>query len=179
MSLERIRKNTSLVETEFAPLNNIQLNWKPADKSWSVGQVLEHIIVSNRKYFELLGKAQSDTYKPTLWEKWSPLSKYTGKNLVKNMGPETSKKYIAPMLFKPSRNMIGQEIIGRFMKMQEELEEFYIRMSNEKYSARVITSPVANLVTLTVADVLELLVSHEERHLNQAQRIVHTTGFPQ
>jgi hypothetical protein len=179
MSIDTLRQITVSAEAEFGGLNNVQLNWKSGTGNWSIAQVLEHVILSNRRYVEKLLPVLSDKYRPTLWEKMNPFIEYTGKNLVKNLGPEVIKKYTAPMLFTPSKKMIGQEIVGHFLKMQKEIIDLFAQLQKNNFTDRVISSPVASLVTLKVSDVIKLVTAHEQRHLNQALKIKATAGFPE
>lgn len=45
--LEDINRNTNLVKELFLHLNNDQLNAKLNQNSWSIAQILEHLIVIN------------------------------------------------------------------------------------------------------------------------------------
>ncbi len=166
------------IDKEFGNLNNIQLNWKPDEQTWSIAQVIEHLIVSNGRYLDPIKQATSDKYKPTLWEKINPLTNYTGKNMIKNLGETVQRKYVAPMLFRPSVGMISQDILERFRKMQNDLYTLFQSVQKTGTGNRVITSPVANLVTLKVRDAMELIIEHEKRHLKQALEIRNNKNFP-
>jgi len=178
MLIDELKSITSEIQKEFGNLNTIQLNWKPMNDSWSIAQVLDHIIVSNRCYFESLKKAALDKYKPSLWERVNPFTKYTGQNLITNLGEKMQKKYVSPMLYRPRKGMIDQDIIDNFRKMQDELCSLVSPLQNHEYRKRVITSPVANLITIKVNDAIELILGHEKRHLKQALAILNNSDFP-
>jgi hypothetical protein len=177
-NIERLEKISAVVTKEFASLNNTQLNWKPSPDGWSIGQVLDHLVVSNSRYFPALDQALSGKYAPTFWEKFNPLTGYTGRNMINTLGATVIKKYSAPLLFRPLNGMITADIIGKFQLMQGELISLCSRNAVGGYDDRKITSPVAKLITLTVRDTLSLLTAHEERHLNQAMRIKNSAEFP-
>jgi hypothetical protein len=46
-----MQKTADDVRDSFGSLSGEQLNWKPAEKSWSVGQCLEHIIKTNEQVY--------------------------------------------------------------------------------------------------------------------------------
>ena len=45
--LSRLEQIKNTAQVELSALNSSQLNWKPADKKWSIAQCLDHLIVSN------------------------------------------------------------------------------------------------------------------------------------
>jgi hypothetical protein len=177
MLADELNKITSEIESEFGTLDNIQLNWKPDSKSWSISQIISHMIIMNRKYFPSIERALSDKYKITFWERINPTTKYTGRQMIQNQGPEMPHTYQTAMAFRPPAGMIGQNVIEDFRRMQDELIAFVMRI-NENNKNRVITSPVANLVTLRLEDLVLMLVAHEKRHFFQAKKVSGRIDFP-
>lgn len=165
-------------EKEFGSLNAIQLNWKPATEQWSIGQCIEHMIVSNSKYVPILKNIVSGKNKTSLWEKINPLSNYTGGQMIRTLGRVVKKKYKSPLLFMPSKSNISQNVIPEFIKHQQEIKQLFSVLENDKYKSIVITSPVAALITMPLYDLLNLIVVHEERHIEQAMRLKNNMAFP-
>jgi hypothetical protein len=178
MISKEIKEITDLVNEELGSLNVVQLNWKPATDQWNIGQCLDHLIVSNSKYLPVFKVVISGTHKPTFWERKNPFSKYTGANMIKTLGSQVTKKFIAPKLFMPTGKTIGQEIIAQFNKHQEELTTILNELEKEKYEKIIITSPVAGLITIPLHDAIKIIVNHEMRHILQAIRIKNMPDFP-
>ena len=44
------RETARRIEISFGSLDTTQLNWQDAPNSWSVGQCLDHLIVTNQHY---------------------------------------------------------------------------------------------------------------------------------
>ena len=42
----------------------------------------------------------------------------------------------------------------------------------------IITSPVASVITYSLADAIQLMSVHERRHFQQAERVMQAQGFP-
>ena len=169
---------TALIEKEFGNLNLIQLNWKLSPEQWSIGQCLDHIIVSNGKYLPLLKTIFEGKNKTTFWERNNPLCNYTGRQMIKTLGKNVIKKYKSPRLFFPSESTISQNIISDFKNHQNEIIQLFLELEKEKYKHIVVTSPVASLITLKLHDLLELIIAHEERHINQALQVKNNNYFP-
>ena len=168
---QKLSEITASVESEFGLMNEVQLNWKRDPDSWSIAQCIDHIIVSNQKYFPVLESVVTGKHKMTFWERKNPLTHYTGKQMINTLGPVVSKKFQAPKLFLPSRSDLKPTIINDFIEHQKKLCTLLKKLIDPKFEKVVITSPVAALLTLKLTDVLQIIVAHEERHLQQMIRV--------
>ena len=160
------------VRAVFGGLNGEQLNWKSDEKSWSVAQCLEHLIVINSLYFPLFEKMRTADVAASMWEKISPLSGFFGRLLIKSLGPENPKKMKTSKKAYPSSSSIGADIVERFVEHNRELAEHVARISPDVDLKHIITSPLAGFVTYSLDDCLTILVVHEQRHVLQAKRVV-------
>lgn len=179
MTADALIRISNLAEKEFGSLSEAQLNAKPASDRWSIAQCLDHLIASNSKYVPMLKACLKAGHKKSIWEKYNPLTNYTGKQMIKTLGPEVKQKYKAPQLFRPAGKTIEPGIVKRFILHQKELSEMFSILEQENFSSMVISSPVSGLITLKVHDVLSIIIVHEERHLNQAlgvKQIILETG---
>src|SRR5688500_1925749 len=87
-----------------------QLNWRLDKDTWSLAQQLQHMVLANRSYVEVLealgasaGPAK-DGYKPGFW----------GRFLIKAVGPEESIPAPVPKPLVPSEQPIDASILGEF-----------------------------------------------------------------
>jgi hypothetical protein len=169
---------TKIVLSEFGDLNTAQLNWTPSPKNWSIGQCLLHLVISNGKYLPVLESVREGKHRPTFWERNNPMSRYTGMNMIKALGPEVVKKFKAPKLFLPPSTEISAEVIKQFVDQQKILTPLFEELKKPEYKEVIITSPVAGLITLPLQDALNIIAGHEMRHINQALEVRKTKGFP-
>lgn len=176
--LQQLDENTQRVRGLFDGLNSEQLNWKPAPDSWSVGQCLDHLLVGNKKYFDLFRSLASQAYKPSLWAKISPFSASIGKMLLNGTTPDATKKMKAPKVFQPSQSTISADIVSRFLDHQSELKGLMERMDMWADHRVVIASPAASMLTYQLDTCLTIIVQHETRHINQAERVLNHAEFP-
>ena len=168
---DELTKVTTELTELFSSEDLSLLNKKYSADSWSVAQCIDHLIVSNEKYFPLLIAFQSSKHKMTFWERNNPFTKSIGKQMINTLGPIIIKKYQAPKLFLPRRSAIRESIINDFIQHQQKLISIIDKLSQEQIELGVITSPVAGLITLRLKDALTVLVVHEQRHLEQMKRI--------
>src|SRR5215204_3064626 len=97
----------------FGNLTSNQLNWKPGEKSWSVGQCLEHIIKTNEQFYPEFEKLASGGRKNNFIENYSPLTGFFGRFLIKAVS-EGSRKAKAPSKKIVPPSEISGDIIDRF-----------------------------------------------------------------
>jgi len=162
----------------FGHLNGAQLNWKADEKSWSVAQCLDHLITINSLYFPIFEKMKSGPVENTFLEKYSPLSGFFGRHLIKAMGPENPKKMKTAKIAYPSASEIDAAIVETFAQHNRELGANLANIASDVDLKTTITSPLAGFVTYSLDDCLTILVVHERRHLLQAKRVREADGFP-
>ncbi len=166
------------VKAEFSQLTTTQLNWKPGEESWSIGQCLDHLIVADCLYFPVLKKITAGTHEMNFWETWSPLSGLLGKVLTTQVQEKPRKKMIAPGVFLPSQSNINLEILERFHKHLDSLLEYIAGCSKLNIDKIHITSPASKLITYSLRNTFKLVIQHEHRHINQAIKVKTTKNFP-
>lgn len=165
------------VRASFGQLTGEQLNRKPDEKSWSVAQCLDHLITINTLYFPIFERMRSGAVPNTFLEKYSPLSSFFGRFLIKSMMPENPKKMKTSKKAYPSASEIDAEIVDRFEDHNRTLAERIARISPDVGLKTIITSPLAGFVTYSLDDCLTMLVVHERRHVLQAKRVMTDLGF--
>ena len=154
--------------TEFNQLSLTQLNWKPAQESWSIGQCFDHLIISDCLYFPTLKKIAESKFEMNFWENWSPFGGLFGKMLTNQIQENPKKKLKAPKVFEPPESKIDAVILERFHKHLDTLLEYIASYSKVDIDKIHITSPALKLVTYSLRRAIILLIQHEHRHINQA-----------
>lgn len=170
--INSFKKISEEVQELFSGLIPAQLTAKENADSWSIGQCLDHLIVSNSKYFPVLESLKSPKFRMSFWERNNPFTKSTGQQMLKNLGPIVTKKYKAPKIFLPSKNSSKPTVVNDFLEHQKKMISIIEKITPEQYSKCTITSPVAGLITLKVSDAIQILIAHEQRHLEQMKRIL-------
>jgi uncharacterized damage-inducible protein DinB len=163
----------------FGTLSAEQLNWKPAEKSWSIAQCFDHLITTHSLYFPLFERLANGDLKASVWEKISPLSGFFGRFLIKSLRPENAKKMKTTSKAYPSSSAIDGDIIERYWKHQDELIEAIRKVPSDIDAEKtIVTSPLMGLVTYSLDDCYTILVVHGPRHFNQAKHVMENQAFP-
>ena len=159
---------------EFLKLSPDQLNWRPSDKQWSVGECFEHLMRTNSEYIPHYQKfvLKGIKNKPV---------KYThslmGKIVIKSMKPENKRKTKTPGLFNPIGSVVKESIVKDFLYQNNEIIDLVSRMDMSKLKEK-ITSPFAKYVKYNIGDSLMIIAYHNLRHLQQAKNVTQSSGFP-
>lgn len=175
-ALERIAEDA---EAHFEALSAEQLDWRPDPKSWSIAQCLDHLVRIQVLYFPLLERLAKGEYRPSFWERYSPLSGLMGRALISALDPENRSKTKATASAEPDAGRLGDSILRRFKEHQSELARRVRAVPGGLDPRRVtVTSPLSSLMTYSLDDALTVLEVHGRRHLAQAQRVIEAESFP-
>ena len=178
----RLRKEletvSSDVRREFGSFRSEQLNWKPNVDRWSVGQCLDHLMTGNKLFFPILDSIVSGTKKTVFMERIPLLPGVWGKLLIKSLNPKNTRKMKARPNFQPASSDLPSNIVHQFIDQQGEFADWMDKMKDMDLDRIIITSPAMKLMTYSVMDGYRFLVLHEQRHLQQAQRVVAEEKFP-
>lgn len=172
---EEIPRIREYVQANLAPLSTDQLNWQPSQKEWSIGQCLDHLLKTNTSYSEAIEKKLAST---PAKEGQHPF-KYglIGRYFINMMAPSPSFKVPSPPTIKPQRSQIDPGIIERFLKQQDDLEKLVRQASGHDLTTKV-PSPLFRLLRLQLGEMFVVMMQHEQRHLNQAKRVMESESFP-
>ena len=166
------------VKNTFGHLHAEQLNWKPEPEKWSVGQCIDHLIVTNTTYFPTLKSIADRRKETTFWEKVPYLPGFFGKALIKSFQPDAQSKLQSPKAFKPAMSIIPADIIDHFANHQQELIELIKQTEGVDHQRVIITSPASKFVTYSLRDAFNIILVHERRHLEQAKGVIANEYFP-
>ncbi|HEX6126206.1 MAG TPA: DinB family protein [Pyrinomonadaceae bacterium] len=158
----------------FAPE---QLNWKPSEKGWSIGQCFEHIIKTNEQFYPEFERLASGTRKNTFVQNYSPFTGVLGRFLIRAVS-EDSKKSKAPSKDIVPPSDISGDIIYRFVAHIDEVNRKIESCAAADRTRTVVSSPFLRIFTYRLDDAYTVLVEHTKRHFRQAKRVAAAEGFP-
>lgn len=167
----------SEAKSVFGNLSVAQLNWKPSSDRWSVAQCFDHLITTNAGYFPVVENALARN-KRTFWESLPVLPRLTGKMLIKSLDPATTRKIKAPKKFQPSQSDIRATVVDDFVAQQAQVVQKMRATEHLDLEGTIVTSPIAAPVTYSLMDAFRIIVVHEQRHFQQAKRVMQESAFP-
>ncbi len=163
----------------FGQLSAAQLNWKPNAETWSIGECLEHLIITNRSYFaQFEAIARGDKY-VSFWEKLALFHGLVGRMLIKATGEKVAKKSKSPAVFKPTRSQVPSNIVEEFCALHSDLIAKVEKTDLVDHHEVMINSPMSSVIFYSLHDALVIIFQHERRHFQQALAVKARPEFPQ
>ena len=171
--LDTLDQRAKDLARELTPL---QLNWKPSQDAWSVGQCLEHLRITNEVYLPAI--AASLTARPLLAvQEIAP--GWFGRWFIRNYiepSPE-SKRARAPKKVTPGAR-VDPHILDLFLTSNQAARELVGRASDYDVNRIRFKNPFIPVLRFTVGTGLEIVSRHQRRHLLQAERVKQSLDFP-
>ncbi len=169
-----------LIETatkQFGGLSEKQINWKPSEEKWSIGECIDHLDVTHKLYsYQIKG------LQPLIDDSSKGLFKFkhtfSGRMLLKYVDPDSPKKVKTFKIFKPSMRQINTNIIRSFCEEVETMISFAEKLHGADLTKIKISSPVTKLLRMNVGDAFLTNLFHDKLHLNQAEKTKDETNFP-
>ena len=160
----------------FGKLSAEQINWKPSETGWSIGQCFEHLIKSNEMFYDEFDKIADGTRTNSLLESYSPLSGFWANLLIGSLKRD-SRKFKAPTLDIVPPSEIDANIIEKFAAHQAELIGKIKRIETTDWNKIKVTSPFMRLMTYKLSNGFQVIIEHEKRHFRQAQKVTKENKF--
>jgi hypothetical protein len=162
----------------FGSLSAHQVNWKPSEDDWSIGQCFDHLLISNRPYVVLVEELLAGRRPRRVWERVPLVPRLFGRLLINTLRPDSGRTSKARPAFRPSTSHIPPSIIATFLDQQEQLRRLMETSRTLDLDRIVITSPVVSFVTYSLMDAWRIIVVHEQNHFVQATRVMESPGCP-
>ncbi|BDS12924.1 DinB family protein [Aureispira anguillae] len=161
-----------IAQQRFLPLSSQELNQKPSPQQWSIAECLEHL----NYYSSYYNKAIKAAIQTAEHKGWSAVpafsSSWLGKKSIESVDPNNLKPMKAKKNLNPSLSTVHPDVVQRFIKGQDEflaLAELAKKVNLNKAKVRI---EVMKLLKLRLGDIFLFMVTHHQRHCNQALRIL-------
>ena len=156
-------------------LSREQFNWRADEGCWSVGECIDHLYQtglhlhrSTKEEIESARKEGRTTEGPFKYG-------FFGTFFVNSAGvpknPEKGKVK-APKLYAPGSDFDPNELIPKFVALQDDLIAMTQAADGLDLKRIKVTSPAVKLVRLSLGLWLRLLPNHQKRHFLQARRVL-------
>lgn len=169
--LESIDKITSAFKSEFGNLTAEELNWKPNSRTWSIGQVIDHLIVINQTYYPIIDQLKQGSYQLIWLGKINFFVNFFGDFILKSVNPDRKKKMKTLAIWEPSKSEIAADIVSKFVQTQSQLKEIIQSCTGLLNKGKVISSPANRIIVYKLEKAFDIIVAHEQRHLEQAREL--------
>lgn len=166
---DKVERHIQEAVSVFQNLPERDLLRPAADGGWSIAACLAHLNSYGDYYLPRL-KAAVDC------QRGMPVdatfrSSCVGRIFISMMDPATSrKKYKATAAHEPPTALDAYAVVREFVRQQEELLLSLRACQHIDLNSIQVPVSVLNWLHLKLGDALQLLIAHNQRHLDQARR---------
>jgi hypothetical protein len=93
------------------------------------------------------------------------------------VGPTGGQNTPVPKVLQPTYGRTPTDIVQKLLDQLEGIQEFLLESERIDLRRTKMASPIAKVLKLPLGDVFLALQGHNERHLNQASRLMRMAGF--
>lgn len=153
-------------------LDSADLNWKPSAEAWSIAQIIQHLIQLNTTYFPTFTALQAGTYRVSWVAKIPIVPSLFGQMILNSVKPQNVRKAKTFPIWEPTQSNIDPNIVETFVDHQKVLRNWIETLSPLVGKGTMISSPANANIVYPLNDALQIIITHEERHLGQARRVL-------
>jgi hypothetical protein len=149
----------------LAGLNTPQLNWKEDPGKWSILECVEHLNRYNSYYLQEIENNFTSSKQSVDAEL---ISTWIGQKSIAMMHPQNSKKQKTFKKMNPANSSLGSDVFQKFMSDQQRMKTLLEELSKVDANAKAVRVEFFKLLKMTIAEALEFLIVHQQRHMMQA-----------
>jgi hypothetical protein len=155
----------------FQNMPEAQLSKFSPSGGWSISQCLSHLNSYGQYYLPRLKTSLESQREAPASTSFTP--SWLGAYLTRITDPKTStKKFKAVAQHQPADTMPTQQVVAEFIDQQEELLRLLRKAGRVNVNAGRISVSIVPLLRLSIGEVLQFMVAHNERHIQQAKRLL-------
>ena len=148
-------------------LDTKALNWRPEDRPWSSGQILDHMNLAVAPYLDTLTPAITGARRceadPDVVHSWF------GQLLIKASGPSGNAP--APKKLHPKSAVYDKSVAAKWIELHRHVIALAQRARGLDLTAVTAKNPFIRIFRMNLADFFEVLTVHAERHVSQIERL--------
>lgn len=148
---------------ESLDLNDAALNSRTSGETWTVGQILEHMLLAHKPYVATMqnGLATASTGNPDAGVAFT----WFGRLIARGAGPEGNVP--APKQLQPSGGPHDSKTIADWIDMQRTVAQSIEAAAGRDLGSIRVRNPFIPLFSMNMADCIAILTAHTKRHVGQ------------
>lgn len=166
--LDNLNRTTAALEAEVANLTDAQWHFKETPESWSIAQVIEHLGIYERKYYNERYVVGLMPAEPQLLETTKEDSYYV--EWMAEEQPHNAPTGDVPLELMPGKNNWTYFLEGRKLNIK--------RITENQVDFRTHFTYRSNEQRWNIHQLYIILFAHCDRHLRQVMRIKSHPDFP-
>lgn len=180
--IDLTNSNVRNLKALTANLTEDQMNWKPNGEVWSINEVLAHLNSYANYYHQNISDKINETKHDEAKELFasSTLGRSTWKSVKLGNLKNVKRKLRARKEHNPSVHpeLVHPDSLERFIKTQDVLNQILEKSKNINLRRVKIQISISKMVKLRLGDVFLFVVYHNERHIEQINKLIQHVHFP-
>lgn len=160
------------VEKLFKDLSEEVLNRKPKPYKWSIGELFDHLTVTNGLYFPIFQKVVNGTHKNPFGSKFNYLTNFFGKSILQAVDPNNEKRLKTVKKFRPVNAEFTLTKIEEFQNQHRALVSLVKETDIVNHQKTYIGSPANPVIVYSLEYANKIILAHELRHIHQAANLM-------
>jgi hypothetical protein len=176
--LEENRANFQKAESLVAGLSNAQVNWRTESGKWSIGQNLDHLNIIYAQDLDTIASSIAAARAKGIIGSGPFRYGWLSTWFVKSMEPPPKRKFKAPKFYAPSAEVDVAKVFEGYRKNTECLADLLVKAEGLDLARAKTPMVMPKWAKMPLGARLSLLVTHDRRHLWQAEQIRNNPNFP-
>jgi DinB family protein len=181
--IERLLYQTEVVVMDgrglAADLTEQQFNWAPGDGKWTVGQCLEHLNITHKKWLPDIEQAVKLARENGITGSGPYTYGYFSRLFLRILEPPVKRlKAGAPASFQPEKQLDRDEVVGRYLDHHERLTKILEDADGLNLSKVKVRSAFSNMIKYQLGMAFWIILAHDRRHIWQARQVCIDKQFP-
>ncbi len=166
---DEVERQRAALKTSALALSDTQLNWTPGPDTWSVRQIVQHLVLSD----ETVGRARDTHAIEPEARMFRVLPRALRRRLVLSAFQHNLVLPLPSPNVQPREDVPLPALLARWDKARDEMRRVLdtLRPSETRYAHPV-------LGPLTATQMLELEQAHTAYHMRQKDKVQSLAGFP-
>ena len=176
----RFRSMKEEATTLVADVDEDTLRQTPDPETWSVAQLFDHLNTAGWLLLNPLEQAIQTGREEGPYGEPPFQYGFVSRWFVRSMKPSSGWTFTAPSVFEPeaSQTLYPRETVEEFRALQDQFADCIGRAEGLDLRRIRVSSPAVPLLRISLGAWFEATLAHEERHLQQAERVLQTVSLP-
>ena len=145
--------------------------WRGEPGSWSIAECLDHLATANRVYLRAMQPAADRARREGRTRRRPALPGPLGRLFIKWMEPPVRRRGKAPRLIRPREQPPLETAYANFQRQQQQVRSFLETYADIDLAGVKFPNPFVSGLRWSLATGLNVITSHERRHLWQAWNV--------
>jgi hypothetical protein len=155
----------------FSGLSNSDFNKRPASGGWSIGECMDHLIVTGNDYCNKFEEALKIAMKKNLLLNGELKRSWLANKFINSIEPPVKLKLRAPKRWKPETKINRSKAASAYLQLQDRWIDLVKRSAGWDIMKVKLPSPATKVIRFSAYEILGINSAHQRRHFLQVKKV--------